>query len=146
MIVYRLSKTKYANDLSGQGTELSGGRWNSKGIAMIYITQSRALCTTEVAVHTPLGNIPFDYRLITFDIPDQSISYLSVAQTPSDWKSFPHPDSTQTKGDRFIIEAKYLTLKVPSVVVPGAFNHLLNPGHQLFHEVKILGVELFEFD
>ena len=55
MIVYRLSKSKYSADLSGKGAEKAGGRWNSKGVAMVYTSASRALCTAEVAVHVPLG-------------------------------------------------------------------------------------------
>ena len=54
MKVFRLCKAKFANDLSGLGAEKSGGRWNSKGVAMVYSSESRALCTTEIAVHTPL--------------------------------------------------------------------------------------------
>ncbi|MDO1502618.1 RES family NAD+ phosphorylase [Winogradskyella maritima] len=43
MIVYRLGKEKYKNDLSGIGAEKFGGRWNSKGVRMVYTSQSRAL-------------------------------------------------------------------------------------------------------
>lgn len=70
MIVYRLSKEIYANDLSGKGAEIAGGRWNSKGSAALYTAQSIALCVTEIAVHIPLGILPRDYRLIHIEIPD----------------------------------------------------------------------------
>nr|WP_255897437.1 RES family NAD+ phosphorylase [Rufibacter sediminis] len=71
MIAYRLSKGLYKNDLSGRGAEIAGGRWNSKGTALLYTCESRALCTTEIAVHTPLGIVPVDYWLITLEIPDE---------------------------------------------------------------------------
>lgn len=71
MIVFRLSKSTYTADLSGKGAEMSGGRWNSKGTAMVYTSQSKALCTVEIAVHTPLGNLPLDYTLVTISIPDE---------------------------------------------------------------------------
>ncbi len=38
---------------------------------MLYTSESRALCTTEIAVHTPLGIVPADYQLIIVDIPDE---------------------------------------------------------------------------
>ena len=36
MKLYRLTKAVYSNDLSGKGAEIAGGRWNSKGIALLY--------------------------------------------------------------------------------------------------------------
>lgn len=147
MIVYRLSKEKYKNDLSGKGAEIAGGRWNSKGMAMIYTGQSRALCTTEIAVHSPLGIIPSGYWIVTIEFPD-SIDILEIdpAVLPADWKTFPHPHSTQVIGDDFIKSGKYLVIKVPSAAVPGDFNYLINPAHSLFSQVKINSSEPFEFD
>ena len=58
MIVFRLCKLEYKNDLSGNGARKFGGRWNSKGIPMIYTGETRALCSTEIAVHAPYGLIP----------------------------------------------------------------------------------------
>src|SRR5262245_25485196 len=117
MIVYRLSKKKHKNDLSGKGAEISGGRWNSKGVAMIYTSQSRALCATEIAVHIPLGIVPSDYWLVTIEFPDTvELMELHLKSLPGDWNTFPYPHSTQAIGDRFIANGKYLVLKVPSAV------------------------------
>ena len=147
MIVYRLSTEKFKNDLSGKGAEKSGGRWNSKGKAVIYTSESRALCTTEIAVHSPLGIIPTNYWIITIKFPDSiDISQVDPASLPTDWKTFPHPHSTQVIGDEFIDKRKFLVMKVPSAVVPGDFNFLINPAHSLFPEVKITATEPFKFD
>jgi RES domain-containing protein len=146
MIVFRLSKSKYAEDLSGKGAEIAGGRWNSKGKKVLYTSQSIALCTTEIAVHTPLGNIPTDYNLTTIEIPDVPINEYLSGKLPKDWKSFPHSKSSQKIGDLFLTEGKFLVLKVPSAVVQGEFNYLLNPEHEFFHKIKILRVEEFSFD
>jgi len=147
MIVFRLSKSKYAGDLSGKGAEKSGGRWNSKGIALVYTSASRALCTTEIAVHTPLGNLPLDYRLITIEIPDDIQQKETVAsELANDWNSIPPSYSTREIGDKFVAERKYLVLKVPSVVVPGDYNYLLNPNHPEFDKIKIMSIEPFNFD
>jgi RES domain-containing protein len=147
MRLFRLSKSKYAYDLSGKGAELAGGRWNSKGNAVIYTGQSRALCTAEIAVHTPLGNIPTEYELVEINIPDSvPVKEIKILDLPSDWKSIPHAHSTQEIGNAFILEKKYLVLKVPSVVVQGDFNFLINPGHRRFHEVEIASVTQFDFD
>lgn len=146
MIVYRLSKSKYSNDLSGRGAERSGGRWNSKGVAVVYTGESRALCTTEMAVHTPLGNIPTDYEIISIEVPDALISILDITALPKDWRSFPYQNLTAEIGDKFISDNVYLVLKVPSAVVPGDFNYLINPRHKDFSKVKIMEIAAFEFD
>jgi RES domain-containing protein len=147
MIVYRLSRGKYRLDLSGKGAELYGGRWNSKGVAMLYTSQSRALAFAEVAIHMPVGIVPKDYFLISIKLPDTA-SILTLANTdmPADWRSNPHSNSTQTIGDQFIVESNYLILQVPSAVVPGDFNFLINPNHAEAGEVTIDKVEPFEFD
>ena len=108
MIVYRLSKKKYSADLSGRGAEKAGGRWNSKGLPMVYTSESRALCTTEIAVHSPLGNIPTDYYLTTIEIPAASILEIKQADLPKDWKAIPHSNSTQLIGDKFLSENKLM--------------------------------------
>jgi len=147
MIVFRLGKKKYKDDLRGTGAEKAGGRWNSKGNAVVYTSESRSLCTAEIAVHTPLGNLPTDYYLTTIEIPDTaSILELLLSEMPPDWKSFPHAGSTQLMGDQFIQQQQYLVLKVPSVVVQGDCNFLINPVHRNFGAVKIIGNEPFEFD
>ncbi len=147
MIIYRISRSVYARDLSGKGAEKAGGRWNSKGVAVVYTSSSRALCVTEIAVHTPLGILPLDYYLVTIEIPDSVDIYdLTTVKLPKDWKSIPHSGSTQKLGDQFIRENKYLVMKVPSAVVQGDFNYLINPFHKDFSRVKIISTERFSFD
>lgn len=147
MRLFRLSKSKFSYDLTGKGAELAGGRWNSRGKAVLYISQSRALCTAEIAVHTPLGNIPKDYELVEVSIPDSVIvKEIEISDLPLDWKSIPHSHSTQEIGDQFILKNEFLVVKVPSVVVPGEFNFLINPAHRRFSEVEIISIGQFEFD
>ena len=144
MIVYRLSKAQYAQDLSGKGAELVGGRWNSRGNAMLYTSQSIALCVTEIEVHVPLGILPKDYQLIHIEIPDEDL--LEMKRLPKDWQSFPHSNSTQMIGDKFLKEHKHLVFKVPSAAVQGEFNFLINPRHKNFNQIKIVKIEDFNFD
>lgn len=147
MKVFRLSKKKYCNDLSGKGAEKTGGRWNSKGTAILYTCESRALCTAEIAVHIPMGIIPENYYLSIIEIPDSvKITQISIDKLPDDWITFPHSHSTQLIGDKFIEKKNSLILKVPSAVVSGDFNFLINPDHPEFKHVKLISTESFEFD
>ena len=88
MIVYRLCRKDYANDLSGRGAEINGGRWNSKGVAAIYTASSRALCAIEIVVHVPAGIIPTDYFMVTISIPDSEVTdTISLKSLPANWNN-----------------------------------------------------------
>jgi RES domain-containing protein len=147
MIVFRLAKMKFCHDLSGRGAEMTGGRWNSKGTPMLYTGESRALCTAEAAVHIPLRSVPEDYMMIMIEIPDDAvIEPLLPEKLESDWNSFPYSHSTQLLGDDFIKRNQALALRVPSAVVQGDYNYLLNPLHADFTNLRILEVVPFGFD
>jgi len=146
MIVFRLCKKKYSSDLSGKGAEICGGRWNSKGTPMLYTSASRALAVTEIAVHTSLGNIPNDYFIIILEIPEHSILEIIESVLATDWNKFPYSRSKEVIGDQFIAENKFLIMKVPSAVVQGDYNYLVNINHKDFNQIRILNSEEFEFD
>ena len=148
MILYRLAKQAFAKDLSGNGAKLCGGRWNSKGVALIYTSENRALCTAEIALHTPLGIVPTNYCLISIEVPDKlKILELDISQLKNTaWKSHPPNQITQKIGDDFARTNKYLVLKVPSVIVQGEYNYLINPMHPLASKIVIKNIEPFTFD
>ena len=147
MIVFRLSKQGYINDLSGYGAEKTGGRWNSKGIPILYTAASRALAVVEIAVHTPLGIIPVNYHIATIELPDKSsIQNVSINDLPTNWNSNPFVKATQTIGNDFIKGNPHLVLKVPSATVVGDYNYLINPRHPDFKTLKIKSIDPFVFD
>ena len=146
MIVFRLCRARYAFDLSGKGAEASGGRWNSKGVPMLYTSESRALCTAEIAVHLPLGIVPADYQMVSLYFPDDDMLELPKQQWPEGWNAFPYPASTRMLGDNFVREGKFLSMKAPSAVVEGDFNYLINPRHPAFGKVRVRDAVPFNLD
>lgn len=147
MEVFRLTKEKYAGVLSGVGAAKFGNRWNSKGVEMVYTSVSRALAVTEILVHLPTGLIPDDVVMLRVEVPDDlPVKVLNEKALPSNWNMFPHVIATQVLGDKFVFENRFAVMKVPSVVVPGDFNFLLNPNHVDFNRIKILSKEPFGFD
>lgn len=146
MIVYRLSKEAFINDLSGYGAEKTGGRWNSKGRAVLYTAASRALAMVEVAVHVPLGIVPINYFIASIEVPDDDISQLQITDLPPNWNSNPFVKSTQLIGDDFIRKNQHLILRVPAASVPGDFNYLINPRHADFGRIKLKSIDPFVFD
>ena len=57
MIVYRCSLRKWAGDLSGSGSYLHGGRWNSPGTRLIYTAENNVLAAFEIALRVPLDQL-----------------------------------------------------------------------------------------
>jgi len=101
----------------------------------------------EVAVHLPVGIVPKDYFLVILEIPDDNTETVKISNLPPNWYAFPHLAATQQIGDNFVKAGKFLALKVPSAVVPGDFNYLLNPQHPDVAKVTLVGEPtLFPFD
>ncbi len=147
MIIYRLSKIKYSDTLSGFGAAISGGRWNSKGTEMIYAAENRSLAMSEVFVHLPLQIIPNDYILLSIYIPEcVEIDTLKFEELPENWHDYPPSNSTQLIGDNFIRKKKFAVLRVPSVITKDEYNFLINPYHHNFHQIKIINKEPFLFN
>jgi RES domain-containing protein len=147
MIVYRLCKQKYINDLSGHGAEMNGGRWNGRGNPALYTSGSRALAVLEIAVHVPFGILPANYYMITIEVTDEAgITNIEIPDLPPNWNRNPPVRSTQYFGDDFLKENKHLMLQVPSATVTGDFNYIINPRHPDFYNVKVIMTEPFEFD
>ncbi len=145
--LYRLSRKKFAYDLSGTGARLHGGRWNSKGVNMVYTSENISLANLEVAVHLDLDLIPDDYCLIEIEVPKKSSCKIIKLETLKKyWNSYPHGNETQLLGDDFIQKNKFLLLKVPSAVVLQEHNFLLNPNHEDFKNVKVTKVTPFTFN
>jgi len=144
---YRLARKKYPIELSGKGAALRGARWNSPGTEIIYTAQSRALAMAEVAVHLTIATLPNDFVMLEIGIPESvTIAELDTDDLPKDWNAFPHPASTQRTGDNFVREQASCILQVPSAVVKGDYNLLINPAHADFPQIKILSWEDFPFD
>lgn len=147
MELFRLTRSKYAQSLSGVGAAKYGARWNSKGVEMLYTAANRSLAMAEVAVHFSIAMMPRDYMMLTLFVPDDvAASILTSENYPDKWNRFPVSVNTQRLGDQFIQDGKSLMMRVPSAVTQGDFNYLINPAHPDFHRVKIVQAEQFVFD
>lgn len=147
MKVYRIAKKAYVKDLTGEGARLYGGRWNSKGTSMLYTASNRSLATVEYLVHLPMALLPKDIFIVELTIPSRLKSMsLSEKELPKKWRGYPAHYKLQELGNNWITENKSLTLKVPSCVVNGEYNILINPNHRSFKQVEISSIEAYNFD
>lgn len=77
---------------------------------------------------------------------DLVLEEIAESDLVRDWTAFDKMPYTQALGDQWIFEATSAILKIPSVVVNGDSNYLLNPGHDDYKKIKLLRSEPFEFD
>ena len=146
MLVYRIAKQKYIHDLTGIGAKTVGGRWNPKGIAILYTSLSRSLSVLEVLVHLPAAFFPKDMSMATLELPENCFKTIKIDSLPEDWNTFPPKPALHNITIQWIEENKYLALKVPSSIVTGEYNVLINSLHPDFLKVIVKHVDPFSFD
>ncbi len=148
MIVYRITREKYHKDITGTGARIHGGRWNYKGIPILYASETRALSTLEYLVHTYYDLLPPKLKLLSIEIPTESneLIIISPKELPKNWQRTPPPEILKKIGQKYLIEQNNLAIKVPSVIVPDEFNLAINPNHQEFRKVKIKKIEPYKLD
>jgi RES domain-containing protein len=145
MLLYRLTRCIYANDLSGLGARLYGGRWNSEGRSVIYLASSRSLAVLEALVHLRPKDIPDDYCMVTIETSDDAIE-IDERRLPKGWQDVEDMDALKQVGNIFLYEKKSLLMKVPSAIVGMEYNFLLNPTHPDARKVRVKNVKPFSFD
>lgn len=147
MVVYRISKKRFITDLLGLGAKLYGGRWNPKGVSLVYTSESRALAILEYYIHADPAFLPTDVAIASIHIPDDaSRKEILIGDLPPDWREYPAPAELAGLGEKWSKSGEGLVLLVPSVVVPKEMNVLINPGHSLIKKVAIIDVEDYSFD
>ena len=131
---------------AGDGARIYGGRWNSKGVDVVYTAGSLALASIEMIVNLPAPKLLQKYVRISARISLDLVFDLSEADVPEDWNSRPISPSTRTIGDQWIKEQRSAVLRVPSIVVPDEYNYLLNPTHPDFAKIEIGKPIVYFFD
>jgi RES domain-containing protein len=141
---WRIVKAKHAaTAFSGEGARLYGGRWNSPGVSLVYTSGTKALAALESLVHL---NPPVIFKYVAIPIEFDAALVEKVNALPADWNDTPAPPSTRAIGDLWAKQARSAVLELPSVIIPGESNFLLNPTHPDFKKVVIGKHEPFSFD
>lgn len=142
MLLYRIAKKQFVEDLSGYGARLYGGRWNEKGYSAVYTSSSLSLCMCETLVHCDKSVIPQNMFFAEMEIPDSLI--------PNEFFQFDESVEPSIAGTSWLKEKSSVAIKVPSFILPKEyskdFNIVLNPEHPDFKKVVIKTVVSCPFD
>ncbi len=147
MRVWRICRRRYAADAAtGEGARLFGGRWNSRGVRVVYTSTSLALAAVEIFVNLEPNLMPGDLVSIQVNIPDTvQIDRLDLKALPPGWYET-RDESLHRFGDEWVRGGKTAVLLVPSAAIRGEWNVLLNPAHAKFSAIKFHDAEPFAFD
>lgn len=152
MRLYRLAKERkghyLADDLSGNGAAIAGGRWNPRGMRVLYTCCHASTSLLEALVHMS-GLLPAGgFFLVTLEVPDTVHDDAYQPDLPDDWAVLSQdPESTARIGQVWLEAGEQLAMRVPSVICPTDFNLLLNPLHADFaSSVKVISKEAFALD
>jgi RES domain-containing protein len=143
--VYRFVSTQFADGLSPEGARLNGGRWNSKGVPVLYCATSESLAMLELRVHAPH---PYPRTRLRFviEVPDSAVTEAPVSSLPRGWNKLPPGPASKRFGDEWIAAASSLGLLVPSVIASDERNLLLNPAHPRFKDVRVVSKTRVQMD
>lgn len=136
-----------ADDLSGIGAKIVGGRWNSEGRAMVYCSECIALAVLETLVHLRSVGLPTSRYLVRIDVPDEIWS-ARIVQTapPVGWDAEPAGLFSVQAGDAWLASRASALMSVPSVIVPDEWNVLINPAHPDAARLRATMVKRWQYD
>lgn len=145
---FRLVKKKHAPDaFTGEGSRRFGGRWNHKGVDVVYLSDTLSLAVLEQFIHLGREGLHISFVYFKTEIPDRvSVSVIEPGALPRDWREEPPSNSTKDLGTRWAISKSSAVLRIPSAVVPIGFNYLLNIRHPEISDIRIRDPEPFTFD
>jgi RES domain-containing protein len=147
MKVFRICRERFAADaFSGEGARRFGGRWNSRGVPMVYCSSSLALAAIELFVHLEPNLQPDDLVSIAATLPagEPALSLTSEA-LPLDWWSDDF-EPLRNLGDAWTRNKTSLAILVPSAPLHSEWNVLVNPVHPSAAQLKIDPPLPFHFD
>jgi RES domain-containing protein len=138
-----------ADDLSGEGAKLTGGRWNERDVPAVYTAESRALACLETMVHLNSGGLPLNRYLVEITIPagvwDAREEY-AASELPVGWDARPASRTSIKFGTDWLRSKRTPFLVVPSVIAPEETNLLINPQHPAAAAVTARKVRLWTYD
>jgi len=140
--------TYTADDLTGEGARLTGGRWNRKGTPMLYCSSSIALACLETIVHLDEDALPLNRYLVRIDVPDVIFKAMTRfdAAVGIGWDAIPEGKVSLDAGDRWITSRVSVLIIVPSVIVHEESNVLVNPLHSGAQRLKAHKLRRWTYD
>ena len=144
---WRIVRTSRANTaFTGEGPWRYGGRWNSPGVHVVYVSEHQSTAAFEVFANRVPFILEEKYKAYHLEWPDGLTEIFPIKKLPANWRVTPPPAETTEIGDRWVQERRSAALALPSAISPDDTNFLLNPEHPDFKQIRIHSPINFDFD
>jgi RES domain-containing protein len=144
---WRIVRVSRANTaFTGEGPWRFGGRWNSPGVRVVYVSEHQSTAAFEVFANRVPFILDAKYKAFRLEWPDSLTEIFSTKKLPANWRISPPPAETMEIGDRWVQERRSAVLALPSAISPADTNFLLNPAHPSFKRIRIHPPINFDFD
>ena len=144
---WRIVAAPYADTaFTGRSAAFAGGRWNSRGVGVVYASSTASLAALELLVHLPRERELRQFVVFACAFSEKLVDDIDRDQLPEDWRDYPAPDALQQIGDTWVMSETSPVLRVPSVIIDSEFNYLLNPAHEDFAKIDIHEPVAFSLD
>lgn len=135
--VFRVVRAGEAGQAFAAQEHYAASRWTSAGMPAVYAAYGAAVALLEFLAHLE-GETPDDLALVHACVPRNQV-WLDPP-LPPDWNHFPYLQDVQAIGDRWMQERQALGIRLPSALVPGECNLLVNPLHPHIGKVQIKSI------
>ncbi len=136
MLVYRITHKIYSTSLVAPGFS---GRWNGAERKVIYTAESIALAFLENLIRRQGLGFNHDFKTMIIEVPDTlKITTVKAMDLPSGWRDFRDYTKCQPIGNKWYDKGETPLLKVPSALLPDAFNYVINSTHRDYKKIKLL--------
>jgi Uncharacterized conserved protein len=132
--------------LSGEGAYLHGGRWNSKGVRVVYLGTSLAQAAMELLIHLGRSKILEKYCKMSVSFDESLLQHIDIDDLPENWAEASMTPQVQDVGDQWVVDASSPFLQVPSAAIKGEYNYLYNPAHPDAASITLGAIQGFTYD
>ena len=144
---WRIVRASRANTaFTGEGPWRYGGRWNSPGVHVVYVSEHQSTAAFEVFANRVPFILEEKYKAFHVEWADNLTEIFPAKKLPADWRISPPPAEVMEIGDRWVQERRSAVLALPSAISPDDRNFLLNPEHTDFKRIRIHPPINFDFD
>jgi RES domain-containing protein len=146
-VFYRIvGSHRAASAMDGEGARKMGGRWNTPGIPVAYLTESRALAALEILVHTGRAAVNLRWVVIEAEVPARMIESVLPEDLPVGWDDVVSPSAARKFGADWVRRGDRAGILLPSVIVAEERTLMLNVNHQDFRKIVFSAPKPFRFD